>query len=132
MEWNIYNVHWKLGDRKGKTSMTALTKEDAKITFEKFTASEASEQSKYPFEAKAIKIYGPLGLYKSTPKQKLAQNYHFMLGSVSAVEAMLGRVVWLQTPDAKQMQAKMLVGSQIAKLKRDLRDFFKKAGLNVK
>lgn len=144
IEWKHYNVHWHMtGDtnQKGKTSITALDKEDAKRAFEARCRNEAADQRHYPFEAKVDKVIGPLGIYEATPKQKLAQRYAFILGTIKGAETMmrqchehlLNEKLVKDNPHAmKIMRAEDLAHAQFAKLQRDIRDLFKLAGLKVK
>lgn len=137
MDFKHFNVHWKLGQQRGKTCMTAFSKEDAKIAFEGYVAVDIPERRfDYPFEAEVIKVIGPLGMHESTDKQKLAHHYRWILGNITSAKAVLGRTkfkyVGLQASYDKVDRAYMLVDAQIAKLQRDVRDLFKIAGLKVK
>lgn len=135
MEWQHYNVHFKSADLDGKAMITALSKEDAKKTFEQMAAKDVGapgSRADIPFEAIVTKVIGPLGRLAS-PKQKLAQSYGFIAGSLKGAELQFRKsLAHMQSSDPKITASRGLVNSQFAKLQRDLRDCFKRAGLNVK
>lgn len=129
-DWQSYNVHWKDGERKGKTCISALSKEDARTVAEKYMCVDAPNG--FPFEGKVTKVIGPLGK-PASPKQKLAQSYGFIAGSLKGAELQFRKSLeHMQSSDPKVTASRGLVNSQFAKLQRDLRDCFKRAGLNVK
>lgn len=138
VEWKHYNVHWHMtGDtnQKGKTSITALDKEDAKRAFEARCRNEAADQRHYPFEAKVDKVIGPLGLHQATNKQRLSRKYGFTMGGIKGAKAMFISAfpdLHANDKDYKLTRAIALVNQQFSKLERDLRDLFKLAGLKVK
>jgi hypothetical protein len=90
--------------------------------------------------AKLRKIIGPLGQKKSTPKQKLAQKYGFILGSIKGAKVQVDNcfnpfthsTVFDPDKAAKWAKAKGLVNMQFSKLQRDIADLFKLAGLKIK
>lgn len=136
---DLFNVHWKLGERKGRNTMTAFNKEDAKFAFQQYARHDGNIHN-IPFEAEVVKVIGPLGRPQS-PKQKLAQKYGFLMGSIIGAEKQFGYFSRMNLPAgiqpntpqaAKIHRAVALVESQFAKLKRDISDTFKLAGLKVK
>jgi len=127
-----FNVHWKFGESKGKALIFAFSKEDAKIKFERYARTESNSRF-IPFEATVTKIYGPLGR-ESTPKQKLAQRYGFIIGSIKGAKKQFNTTIMSVSPDisTRVIKGQILVDAQFAKLQRDIRDVFKLAGLKVK
>lgn len=139
MDFQHFNVHWKTpSGRTGKTNLTALSKQHAKDVFENLTRMDSNVNSdRYPFEAKAVKVIGPLGVHKTTDKQKLAQRYGYLMGSIKGAKtsfrslrdnADLFRVI----ANPKIGRAVAMVDLQFSKLERDLRDLFRLAGLKIK
>lgn len=138
MDWKHYNVHWKLDSgQKGKTCVTALAKEDAKTVFENYAKVDMPERrNTYPFEAKVVKVIGPLGMHQRTSKQHLAQMYRMCIGAAAMADKALHSIDGAihNNPVQKEQidRAWALAKAQSAKLQRDIRDLFKRAGLNVK
>jgi hypothetical protein len=139
MDWKHFNVHYlTVGGSKGKTCITALSKDDAKTAFENHCKNEAADQLYYPFEATVKKVIGPLGMTPATPKQKLAQKYGFIIGGIKGAKTQFYQAVADMVPvgqnklPEKLQRCGNLVEMQFAKLERDIRDCFKLAGLKVK
>lgn len=131
-----FNVHWKCGEIKGKNTITAFDKEDAKLAFLLYTRHDGNIYN-IPFEAEVVKVIGPLGIHKSSPKQKLAQKYGFIIGSIKGSKKQLMQaktdMILASGPNAVKIErAYNLVEMQVAKTLRDISDLFKLAGLKVK
>lgn len=132
-----YNVHWKIGEHKGKTTIQANDKQHAIKCANDYMRNEA--QSLFPFEGTVTKVIGPLGQHPSTEKQKLAQHYRSCMGAAMMLDKALQNVqkvsiIGETNPQrtAKIMNALALALSHCTKAKRDTRDLFKLMGLNVK
>lgn len=132
--WNQYSVRWKLGEKKGKTWLTALSSRDAKEAFNNSCKNEAADQTKFPFEAVAT------GAYPSKPqtnKQKLAGHYRWILGNFSSAEATFNRIkttaILQSGANAVKLERAYLGAmANIAKAKRDIREAFLLAGIKIK
>jgi hypothetical protein len=138
IDWKHFNVHWKQlingSFEKGKTCITAFDRWDAKNTFEKSCLNQGTDKKRFPPNAEVTKVI-QLGI--STTKQKLAQKYGFIIGSIIGAEKNFKNVTFEISEDDAKLRAKVfmaarLVDSQFAKLRRDIRDVFKLAGLKVK
>lgn len=139
--WKHFNVHYKFkdNDTRRKLCMTALDKEDAKLTFESYARNDDGNGMNIPFGAVVIKVIGPLGR-ETTPKQKLAQSYAFVLGGIKGSYVMMNRnsqamkdIAAANPKIADRMaRAWALVDAQYMKLQRDIRDLYKLSGLNIK
>lgn len=129
-DWETYTVYYRDGKSpKSHThSFTALSIDDAKSTFKKDTLNLY----------RVTKVVKGYGMPMATPKQKLAQKYGFILGSIKGAQIQFKQVYPTmpfgekQDENLKVTRAINLVESQFAKLQRDIRDCFKLAGLKVK
>lgn len=131
MDWKHYNVHWEApSGLKGKNTVTALSKEDAKTTAENLMRID--NNNGFPFEGKVIKVIGPLGVHQRTQKQQLAQHYRSCIGAAMMVDKAIKQQINSPLNIEKVLIAQSLAMSQSAKLQRDIRDLFRKAGLNIK
>lgn len=137
-DWKHYNVHWEKDGRKGKTTITALSKEDAQLNFEGYAAALMSDKHiAYPFEATVLKVIGPLGVHATTPKQKLAQQYRSCIGAAKMTEKSIQAInTWplAATKEESIRYANIQKGAlkNIANVMRDIKDIFKRQGLKVK
>lgn len=128
VEWKHFNVHWKYEDRGGKVCVTALSKEDAKQGF-----ILVARSAQLPNGAVITKVIGPLGVHQATAKQIAAHHYRSCIGAATMVHKALNSVVFSPLPtNSKVAIAHALAISQATKLQRDIRDLFRKAGLNIK
>lgn len=124
--WQHFNIHLVWPDKlEEKITVTALNKDDALMDTRAYRAREAG--------AYCLKVIGPLNR-ESTPKQKLAQKYGFIIGSIKGAKVQFTQAM---TPDNIKDAHKLvknwnLTMQQFAKLERDIRDCFKLAGLKVK
>lgn len=141
MDWKHFNVHFRSADVDGKATITALSKEDAKRTFELMAARDIGapgSRADIPFEAIVTKVIGPLGLKPSTNLQLLAHKYGQIMRNLKGAEATFSYSAVAIKQVGNNAENKSLAGKwdlvdkQFAKLKRDIRDLFKAAGLNVK
>lgn len=68
-----------------------------------------------------------------TEKQKLSQKYGFTMGCIKSAEAQVNFAMNTANSNTeKQLKAHILVKHQFAKLKRDIADLFRLAGLKIK
>lgn len=127
--WQHYNVHCVWPDQiYEKLCVTALSKNDA---LKDPKVVKAINAGVYPY-----KVIGPLGQKPSTSKQKLAQRYGYLMGSIKSAKLTF-KNAFLKDPISRAVSEKLnraisLTESQFAKLERDLRDCFKLAGLKIK
>lgn len=133
MDFKYYNVHFIGGHSlKCKITITALSKEDAKNTFENYAKVEGNGYG-VPFEAKPTKVIGPLGMHPSTPKQQLAHQYRSCIGAACMLEKNIQSILINSLAiQIKAGQARILALKQVAKCKRDIADMFKLMGLKIK
>lgn len=126
-DWKHFNVHLVWPDmEEEKVTVTALSRDDA---LKDTRIKRAMDIGAYPH-----KVVGPLQ-HTQTYKQKMAGSYAWILGNLSSAEATMVRTKY--TPDNSEFNDKIerahaLARSQFAKLRRDVRDLFKIAGLKVK
>jgi len=136
MDWLYFNVHWETyNGLKGKRCVTALSKNDARTVAENFMKMD--NDNGFPFEGKVIKVIGPLGVNPPTPKQLLGRKYGFIIGGIKGAQRMFAQantdlIIGAGSNAVKCEKGRILVDAQFAKLKRDIRDVFKLAGLKVK
>jgi len=131
---DFFNVHWKYGEHKGKANLQGADKRDVTMVFNGYAHMDRPNYYNIPFEAEITKITGPLGR-PSSPKQRLAQKYGFIIGSIIGAQKQMDAAYQLLPngiDSQKAARAVALVDSQFAKLKRDISDLFKLAGLKVK
>jgi hypothetical protein len=129
-----YKIHWKLGHQTGKTIIGAETKVSAIQAFETYARMDLGNPYSIPFEAEIVKTIKVSNI-PSTSKQRLAQRYGFIMGGVKGAHVQFRsvRMILPNGLDANKVnRAVGLVDMQFAKLERDIRDFFKLAGLKIK
>jgi len=128
-----YNVYLVWPDGVKEKMQMAF---DPKLQLTKNQMAEATPTIANSLRAGAtIQKYVKLRKEESTPKQKLAQKYGFILGSIMRAESQFKQVhgIFPNGVDTiKVNRAFALVDSQFAKLKRDISDCFKLAGLKIK
>lgn len=140
--WKHFNVHYHLkdnADNKRKVCLIALSKEDAKTTFENYARNDSHGMG-IPQGALLIKVIGPLGMHATTPKQHLSHMYRMCIGAAKMAQAGIQRTnspFGTATNDAVRhgtqfLAAKDLALKQASKLQRDIKDMFIRAGLNIK
>lgn len=134
MDWQHFNVHWEAQNgHKGKTCITALSKEDAKATAENYMKADTANG--FPFEGKVLKVVGPLGVHPRTEKQKQATQYRTCIGAIAMAQFNVQHISG-QINDAKQIhKIRMLQAAALKSLlnaKRDVADIFKIYGLKIK
>ena len=130
----LYRVYFKRANgTKGSCRIDQSTPQHARLVFEANAAMDKPNAFNIPFDATFRSV---IEVAESTPKQKLAQKYGFILGSVKSAKVTYQRTfvgfVKTEEQSIKIGKAFNLVDSQFAKLERDIRDLFKLAGLKVK
>ena|SRR5260221_5270708 len=129
----FYNIHWKLGEHKGKATMEGVTKEAVIKGFTIYAGMDMGNPYSIPFEAEITKIITLHPSRKSTPKQKLAQKYGMIQGGIKGARIQFEYALLPTLKDySKENRAYHLVQSQFAKLQRDISDCFKLLGLKIK
>lgn len=129
--WRPYNVYLIWPDtEEERITVTAISRNDAHEPAEIKRAIAAG--------AYVYKITGPLG-HPRTAKQQLATQYNFLIGNLVGIEKQIQRVNVmniLQLSDIKLLDRaardKAQAIQNIAKVKRDLADLFRRLGINIK
>ena len=114
---------------KQKIRITAFSLIDAKTVVKNAIRVDNNDL----FDCTLLRIWKQI---ESTPKQKLAQKYGFIIGSIKGAKKQFNNTIFTSVTDPvivnKLSRAYGLADSQFAKLERDIRDCFKLAGLKVK
>lgn len=123
--WEIYSFTYKTASGiKKRGNITALSVRDARKTIQAQIRIDNNEL----FDCTLGRVWLPK---PPTEKQKLAQKYGFIMGSVKSAQIGV-KLIPLNNKTEKQDRAINLVHSQFAKLQRDIADLFKLAGLKIK
>lgn len=127
LKWYISLKH--PDGRKYKQSTRAYDRIEAELIFRSLLAIRTKV-------AEGFLIVSIWALKAPTAKQKLAQKYGFIVGSIKSAKVQFGQAKinlhYSANSVEKLEKAMNLVQMQFAKLERDIRDLFKLAGLKVK
>jgi hypothetical protein len=128
MDFRPFQVSYKTAAGIKKiTSITGLSIEDVRNHFKDMIRVDNNEY----FDCTLIKVWENK---PPTAKQKLAQKYGFIIGSVKNARIQFTNAMQPDNiKDAHKLSRNWhLTMQQFAKLERDIRDCFKLAGLKVK